>query len=71
MCHFDKEKVGQEGFLMQLGTLSGNPVAAVAGLKTMEIMKRDRANNKMRETGQVLMDMFSKKLNETYLVTWI
>ncbi len=64
MCHFDKEKVGQEGFLMQLGTLSGNPVAAVAGLKTMEIMKRDQANNKMRETGQVLMDMFSEKLNE-------
>jgi glutamate-1-semialdehyde 2,1-aminomutase len=31
MAHFDKAKVGQDGFLMQLGTLSGNPVAAVAG----------------------------------------
>jgi glutamate-1-semialdehyde 2,1-aminomutase len=29
MAHFDKAKVGQDGFLMQLGTLSGNPVAAV------------------------------------------
>jgi glutamate-1-semialdehyde 2,1-aminomutase len=25
MAHFDKAKVGADGFLMQLGTLSGNP----------------------------------------------
>ena len=31
MAHFDKAAVGAEGWLMQLGTLSGNPVAAVAG----------------------------------------
>jgi hypothetical protein len=31
MAHFDKAKVGQDGFLMQLGTLSGNPVAAPPG----------------------------------------
>jgi glutamate-1-semialdehyde 2,1-aminomutase len=62
MSHFDKQKVGQEGFLMQLGTLSGNPVAAVAGLKTMEILKREKANDTMRSTGQTLMDMFSQKL---------
>jgi len=40
MAHFDKEKVGSERFLMQLGTLSGNPLAAVAGLKTLEILRR-------------------------------
>lgn len=40
MAHFDKESVGAEKWLMQLGTLSGNPVAAAAGLKTMEILRR-------------------------------
>ena len=37
MKHFDKATVGDDAWLMQLGTLSGNPIAAVAGLKTMEI----------------------------------
>ncbi|MTI02522.1 aspartate aminotransferase family protein, partial [Roseibium sp. RKSG952] len=40
MAHFDKAAVGADKWLMQLGTLSGNPVAAVAGLKTMEVLKR-------------------------------
>ena len=56
MAHFDKEKVGQEGFLMQLGTLSGNPVAAVAGLKTMEILRREGSYEKLRSIGKRLMD---------------
>ena len=40
MQHFDKAKVGAEGFTFQHGTLSGNPVASVAGLKTLEILRR-------------------------------
>ena len=32
MAHFDKEAVGSDRWLMQIGTLSGNPVATVAGL---------------------------------------
>jgi hypothetical protein len=40
MAHFDKARSGPEKWLMQLGTLSGNPVAAAAGLKTMEILRR-------------------------------
>ena len=43
MQHFDKALVGAEGFTFQVGTLSGNPMAAVAGLKTLEIMSRDNA----------------------------
>jgi glutamate-1-semialdehyde 2,1-aminomutase len=31
MAHFDRGAVGDDGFLMQVGTLSGNPVAAAAG----------------------------------------
>ena len=34
MRHFDKGVVGEDGFTFQVGTLSGNPLASVAGLKT-------------------------------------
>ncbi len=63
MSHFDKAVVGQDKFLMQLGTLSGNPVAAVAGLKTMEILRRDGNYARLKETGQRLMDMIGRILN--------
>ncbi|NKB60906.1 MAG: aminotransferase class III-fold pyridoxal phosphate-dependent enzyme [Gammaproteobacteria bacterium] len=64
MAHFDKSKVGEEGFLMQLGTLSGNPVAAVAGLKTLEILRRPGAYEKLMANGQAVMDSFSSHLTE-------
>jgi glutamate-1-semialdehyde 2,1-aminomutase len=65
MQHFDKSKVGEEGFLMQLGTLSGNPVACVAGLKTMEILKRENSHKKMRDDGKKLKALFKKYLEPT------
>ena len=55
MAHFDRAKVGAEGFMMQLGTLSGNPVAAVAGMKTMEILRRPGQYDKLRSIGKTLM----------------
>ena len=63
MAHFDKEKVGQDGFLMQLGTLSGNPVASVAGLKTMEILRRNGSYQKLRSIGNDLMSAASEALS--------
>lgn len=62
MDHFDKAVVGKDKFLMQLGTLSGNPVAAVAGLKTMEILRRDGAYSTLRKTGEALQNMISDSL---------
>ena len=62
MAHFDKAKVGPEGWLMQLGTLSGTPVAAAAGLKTMEVLRRSGAYDQLRRHGQRLMDMQSMAL---------
>ena len=62
MAHFDKAKVGQDGFLMQLGTLSGNPVASVAGLKTMEILRRPGSYDKLLANGQRVMGAFSTHL---------
>ena len=64
MTHFDKAKSGDR-FLMQLGTLSGNPVAAVAGLKTMEILRRNGNYDKLQSTGRALQAMFSKHLSKT------
>ncbi len=55
MAHFDRERVGDEGFTFQIGTLSGNPIAAVAGLKTMEILRRPGAYDRIRANGQRMM----------------
>ena len=55
MSHFDKEKVAADRFVMQIGTLSGNPLAAVAGLKTLEILRRPDQYDKLQTTGETLM----------------
>ena len=63
MDHFDKGIVGAEKWLMMLGTLSGNPVAAVAGLKTMEILRRDGAYATLCANGKRLQAMFRRHLD--------
>ncbi|HPE24043.1 aspartate aminotransferase family protein, partial [Albidovulum sp.] len=63
MDHFDKAIVGADRWLMMLGTLSGNPVAAFAGLKTMEILRRDGAFDTLRANGARLMAMFDRHLS--------
>lgn len=55
MDHFDKAVVGADQWLMQLGTLSGNPVAAAAGLKSLEILRRDGQYDTLRSMGDRLM----------------
>ncbi len=62
MAHFDKAKVGADGFTFQVGTLSGNPVAAVAGLKTLEILRRPGSYERMRETGRTIMTALHENL---------
>lgn len=64
MQHFDKAIVGADKWLMQLGTLSGNPVAAAAGLKTMEILRRKGSYDKLRAIGKSLQDMQSDALTK-------
>jgi glutamate-1-semialdehyde 2,1-aminomutase len=64
MRHFDKAVVGSDKWLMQLGTLSGNPVASVAGLKTMEILRRPGSYERLRETGSALQAMQSEALTK-------
>src|SRR5437899_1738231 len=62
MAHFDRGLVGDDGFLMQVGTLSGNPVAAAAGLATLEILKRPGAYEHLFATGRELMSTLAELL---------
>ena len=64
MARFDKAVVGAEKWLMQLGTLSGNPVASAAGLKTMEVLRRPGQYDRLRSLGQGVMDMQGAALDE-------
>ncbi|HEY7084584.1 MAG TPA: aminotransferase class III-fold pyridoxal phosphate-dependent enzyme [Hyphomicrobiaceae bacterium] len=59
MAHFDKGAVGEEAFMVQIGTLSGNPIAAAAGLKTLEILKRPGAYERIFKTGRALMEGYT------------
>ncbi|SHH36356.1 glutamate-1-semialdehyde 2,1-aminomutase [Cognatiyoonia sediminum] len=62
MRHFDKSEVGADLWLMQLGTLAGNPIASVAGLKTMEILRREGAYETLKQYGARLQKMQSDAL---------
>ena len=64
MAHFDKGKVGDAGFLMQIGTLSGNPVAAAAGLATLDILKRPGAYDQIFAAGRELMQSLDGLLKQ-------
>lgn len=50
------EKLSPMGPVYQAGTLSGNPLAVVAGLKTLEILERDDPYPRMAALGQQLRE---------------
>ena len=64
MAHFDADRVSKDGFMPQVGTLNGNPVAAVAGLATLKVLRREGAYEKLFETGRRLMDGFQRLIDE-------
>src|SRR5262249_30451307 len=51
MAHFDRAAVGDDGFLMQIGTLSGNPGAAAAGVGAARIPEPARPPRAPPPTG--------------------
>jgi glutamate-1-semialdehyde 2,1-aminomutase len=67
MASFDVNRVQSDRFVPQLGTLSGNPIAAAAGLATLEILKRPGTYGRYFETGEVLMSALSHTLEATGL----
>ena len=64
MKHFDASTGDAGDFLPQIGTLSGNPVAASAGLKTLEILRREGTYERIFATGHRLKDELQRMLNE-------
>lgn len=62
MAHFDKSLVGEGKFTFQTGTLSGNPLASVAGLKTLEILKRPGTYDTLYSHGNRLMQAMHSAL---------
>jgi len=62
MAHFDHAKVGEAGFLKQIGTLSGNPVAAAAGLATLAILRRPGTYDGLFKTGRDLIGVLGELL---------
>jgi glutamate-1-semialdehyde 2,1-aminomutase len=54
MAHFDRLAMADEDFLFQVGTLSGNPIASIAGLATLEVLKRPGAYEQVFATGREL-----------------
>jgi len=67
MALFDRETVGAERFLMQIGTLSGNPIAAAAGLATLAVLRRPGAYERVFATGRALIAGMSAILKDSGL----
>ncbi len=64
MAHMDGVETQSEDFMPQIGTLSGNPIAAAAGLKTLEILRRPGTYESMRATGGILKEALQRMLDE-------
>jgi len=64
MKHFDRLEVPEEDFLFQVGTLSGNPIAAVAGLATLDVLKQPGVYDQVFKTGRTLMSALSEILKK-------
>ncbi len=63
MALFDRDRVPADRFVPQVGTLSGNPVAAAAGLATLEILKRPGTYERYFDIGEKLMAGLSRALD--------
>lgn len=64
MTQFDSAAAQPGGHLPQIGTLSGNPIAAAAGLKTLEILRREGTYERLFATGQRLKDELQHLLDQ-------
>ena len=64
MAHFDAGQVEREDFMVQIGTLSGNPVAAVAALATLKVLQREGTYGRLFATGNQILEGLRHLLNE-------
>ena len=61
---FDPASIEEGTFVMGVGTLSGNPIAATAGLATLKVLKREGSIEKIWATGNRLKSEFTRLLKE-------
>ena len=64
MKHFDKARVEAKDFMPQVGTLSGNPVASVAGLATLKVLRQPGTYDRVFATGKRLMSGLQKIMDD-------
>jgi glutamate-1-semialdehyde 2,1-aminomutase len=64
MRHFDKGAMASDQATPQSGTLNGNPVAAVAGLATLEVLRRPGTYERLFATGGKLKRGFEAVVAE-------
>ncbi|WP_216851021.1 aspartate aminotransferase family protein [Acidisphaera sp. L21] len=64
MAHFDRAIVGEAGFTPQIGTLSGNPVAAAAGLATLAVLRQPGAYERIFANGNAIRTGLEKALRD-------
>ena len=62
MALFDRERAEPDRFVPMVGTLSGNPVAAAAGLATLEVLRQPGSYERLHATGGRLMTGLSECL---------
>jgi glutamate-1-semialdehyde 2,1-aminomutase len=67
MAQFDRTTASDEDFLFQVGTLSGNPVASVAGLATLEVLRQPGTYKRVFATGRELMGALSEMVKKAGL----
>ena len=64
MRHFDATESQGEEFIPQIGTLNGNPIAAVAGLATLAELRKPGSYEYLRSTGQRLRAALEEALRQ-------
>ncbi len=62
MAHFDRARVAEDKFLMQVGTLSGNPIASAAGLATLDVLREAGSYEKVFAMGRALMAGLTERI---------
>src|SRR5215470_16215536 len=67
MKAFDPSLDGTPDFVAQVGTLNGNPVAAVAGLATLAELRKPGAYARLHQTGRTLKDGVARLLKQSGL----
>ena len=64
MDYFDPDRPADEGGTLQEGTFNGNPLAAVAGVATLEILKREGTYERLFNIGLKVKNGLQQLMNE-------